>query len=449
MRVLGVDIGTSSMKLAVFDGDEDGLRMVAEYTKAYTVRIYNGGTFGDVDPNDWMAAFEDGCKTLGEEIADVDALGLSGTTPGLVAAGADREALMPAVLMLDGRSRSQARRIISDVGLRKLLEETANMPVSGGCSLATILWIQEERPEVFEKARCFTHSNGWFAAQLTGSYGIDPSSASLTALYNTSANDLTWNRQILDHFGLSEDRLPPLLPSDAVVGRVRPDLARRLGFRREPAVVIGGNDAVLATYSAGIREPGQALDVNGTSEISLVCLDRCLPSTEYNVRAHVVPDRWVTLYVMNAGGKALEWFHRLFCRELSPEEFYESYLPEAVEKWIEQSSRVEYRPFLLGSRYSLDPMYAAFDGMTEETSREELLAAMVRGLYGYQREHLKEIAVSVPLRTPHYIAGGAVTERLIPAKRRWMRDTDYAFVEQSSARGAAMVALAALTNAEL
>jgi xylulokinase len=444
MRILGVDIGTSSMKLALFEAHDSssdgGLRLVDEFTKPYEVRIYNNGTFGEVDPHDWMAAFEEGCKTLGEQISSVEAIGLSGTTPGLVSSGADREPLLPAVLMLDGRSRSQARRIISEVGLAKLLEATANMPVSGGCSLSTILWIQEEHPEIFQKTSCFAHSNGWFAAQLTGRFAIDPSSASLTALYNTTRNDLTWNEEILKHFGLSEEQLPELVPSDTSVGKIRPEIAKRLGFATPPKVIIGGNDAVLAAYSAGIQDPGAALDVNGTSQIALVCLDRCIPSTAYNIRAHVVPERWLTLYVMNAGGKAFQWFHRTFCRELSADEFFESYLPDAVGLWLDAESRVEYAPFLLGSRYSLDPMFASFKGMTETTTREELLAAMVRGLYGYQREHLKEISLSVSLLSPHYIAGGAVSSQLVSAKKRWMRDAEYVFVKQSSARGAAALA---------
>ena len=91
-------------------------------------------------------------------------------------------------------------------------------------------------------------------------------------------------------------------------GRVQASLARDLGLVKEPHVLIGGNDAVLAAYSVGFNEPGQVINVNGTCEITLVCLPKCLPSQSYNIRAHVLPDRWLTLYVMNAGGKALEWF---------------------------------------------------------------------------------------------------------------------------------------------
>ena len=109
---------------------------------------------------------------------------------------------------------------------------------------------------------------------------------------------------------------------------MRGEIAKRLGFHREPAVIIGGNDAVLAAYSIGIKEPGDYVDVNGTCEISMVCLDKCYFSTKYNIRAHVIPDRWVTLYVMNAEGAAFEWFRGVFCSEMSYQDYYQVFHAE-------------------------------------------------------------------------------------------------------------------------
>jgi sugar (pentulose or hexulose) kinase len=349
------------------------------------------------------------------------------------------EALYPAILMLDQRSREQARTIIDTIGLDHLLETTANMPVAGGCSLASILWLKEKEPAVFRKTRKFGHSNTYFAHWLTGAFAIDPSSASLTALYNTTRNDGAWNEDIAGAFGLSLDQLPELVPAYHSVGRVRPALAKELGLHREPHVLIGGNDAVLAAYSVGIKEPGDVINVNGTCEICLVCLPQCLPSRDYNVRAHVLPERWLTLHVMNAGGKALEWFKHLFCRDMSDEAFYDSFLPDAVEKWLDRESRVTYVPYLMGSRYSLEPLTAQLQGLTQETAREEILAALVRGLCRYQKKHLDEIEQSVPRQDVVHVTGGAVNPVLIRAKQKWMREGQYVHEEESSVKGAAML----------
>jgi len=322
------------------------------------------------------------------------------------------------------------------------------MPVAGGCSLASILWLRDHQPEAFRNAACFGHTNTCFAKWLTGEFAIDPSSASLSALYNTVKNDLTWNADIARAFGIKTAQLPPVMLAHQSPGRMRSDLASQLGFRRQPVVAIGGNDAVLAAYSIGIQEPGDYVDVNGTCEISMVCLDKCYPSTKYNIRAHVIANRWVTLYVMNAEGKAFEWFRSVFCSEMSDERFYQDFMPRAVDYWIDRQSTVSYIPYLMGSRYNLEPLKAEFLGMTPETTREELMAALVKGLAEYQSEHLKEISLVQPIKPVVHVTGGAVNPSLINAKRKWMLPgAEYVFVEQSSMKGAAMLALKNLQEA--
>lgn len=439
MRILGVDVGTTAMKMGVFDGTDDSVTLVRQFSQEYPVNTYNDGLFSDIEPQKWQQAFIAGCKALEELLSAVDVVALSGTTPGFTAMDAAGEPLYPAILMLDQRSRRQARQIIDVVGLETLLAETANMPVAGGCSLASLLWMKENLPEIYGKAAIFGHSNTFMAKWLTGAFAIDPSSASLSALYNTVRNDGSWNREIAGAFGISPERLPQVMASHDSPGRLKPELASRLGLTREPAVVIGGNDAVLAAYSLGIEEPGEAMNINGTCEITLVCLPKCYPSLNYNIRCHAVPGRWLTLYVMNALGVAYEWFRKLFCSEMASETFYGAFMPEAVDGWLERESGVTYIPYLMGSRYSLEPLKAAFQGLTQETSREELLAALVRGLCRYQREHLEEIALSVPLADEIRITGGALNPSLIRAKAKWMRDCRYLFEEQSSLKGAALL----------
>jgi sugar (pentulose or hexulose) kinase len=441
LTILAVDVGTTAMKMGVFRQTEEGVERLQGFSRGYRINTYNNGLFSDIEPEKWQKSFVEGCKALSDWTDEVDAVALSGTTPGMTAIGSDGEALYPAILMLDQRSRVQAQRIIDTIGLEKLLAETSNMPVAGGCSLASILWLEDNEPEVFKKTAVFGHSNTFMGRWLTSEAAIDPSSASLTAMYNTVKNDLTWNSEITDAFGLTEERLPHLIPADQCPGRFRGSLAKELGFAKEPPVVIGGNDAVLAAYSVGIVNSGEVINVNGTCEITLVCLPRCYPSCNYNIRAHVVPGRWLTLYVMNAGGTAFEWFKDVYCSEMSEKEFFKSYIDRTVDAWLHKQSEARYAPYLMGSRYSQEPLKAEFTGLTRETTREELLAAMVRGLCAYQREHLRDIALDVPLKDTIYVTGGAATPAVVRAKKRWMRDCEYAFVEQSSMRGAALLGL--------
>lgn len=446
MTVLGVDVGTTGMKIGIYSEKNGALELTGQFSKGYDINTYNNGQFSDVEPEKWQKAFIEGCKELAHLAGDVDGIGISGTTPGMTAMAADGAPLYPAILMLDQRSRAQAAEVIAAVGLQKILDATSNMPVAGGCSLASILWLRDNEPDVFKNAACFGHSNTFFAKWLTGEFAIDPSSASLSALYNTVKNDLTWNEEIVSTFNVGMDRLPQVMLGFQSPGRMKSDLAKELGFTKEPVVVIGGNDAVLAAYSIGIKEPGDYVNVNGTCEISMICLDKCYPSTEYNIRAHVIAGRWITLYVMNAEGKAFEWFRSVFCSEMSDEQYYGEFMPNAVDNWVNRESSVTYTPYLMGSRYSLDPLKAEFLGITLGTTREEMMAAMVKGLAHYQREHLKEISLVQEIKPVVHVTGGAVNPSLIEAKKKWMRSADYVFEEQSSMKGAAMLALKNLTD---
>jgi xylulokinase len=446
--ILAVDIGTTGMKMGVFQAIDRILSPVRQFSQEYEINIYNNGLFGDIEQNKWKHAFAAGCKATAEAVSDVDVISLSGTTPGLTVMDKNGEALYPAILMLDQRSRKQAQFIIEVIGKEHLLKTTANMPVAGGCSLASILWIKDNYPDIFNRTHKFGHSNTYIAHWLTGAFAIDPSSASLTALYNTVANDLTWNKDIAAAFGLEIERLPEIVPAYKSVGQVNKSLAGQLGFKKAPAVLIGGNDAVLAAYSVGINEPGDVINVNGTCEISLVCLDKCLASANYNIRAHVLADRWLTLHVMNAGGKALDWFKDLFCSELSAEQFYNGFLPSAIETWLERESGVTYVPYLMGSRYSLEPLKAQLLGLTQQTTRQEILAAIIRGLCEYQKAHLDDIGKNVSLKNIIHVTGGATNPALIRAKSKWMRDCEYVYNEQSSMKGAALLGLKYIEDPE-
>lgn len=439
MKILSVDIGTTAMKMGVFEEREGDLNLVRQFNREYPINTYNDGLFSDIEQKKWQLAFAAGCKEMSDYMPEIDVIALSGTTPGLTAMDREGNALYPAILMLDQRSRPQAQRIIDIVGLKKLLNVTANMPVAGGSSLAGILWLKDNLPEVFNRTHVFGHSNTFMARWLSDKFAMDPSSASITAMYNTVGNDMTWNKEILDVFDIEISRLPELIPAYHSTGRMRANLARKFGLKKEPPILIGGNDAVLAAYSVGIREPGEIFNINGTCEITMVCLPKCFPSRNYNIRTHVIPERWFSFYVMNAGGKALEWFKNLFCSEMTEERFYTDFIPQAIDSWLDRESGVTYIPYLMGSRYSLAPLKAEFRGLTQETSREELVAALVRGLYQYQRENLKEVSLEMPLADEILVSGGAVNEALIRAKTRWMRNCSYRFETESSLKGAAML----------
>jgi xylulokinase len=442
--ILALDVGTTAFKLAVFSPK---LEKKCEATRPYEVHVYDQGK-ADIDPEKWWKALRECCAEAGRALDGVGVITMSVTTPGLTPMDANGAALGPAILFFDGRSNAQARAIRERVGDAAFLRDACNLPVTGGSSLCSILWIRDNQPEVWAAADKFGHTNTYMVKRLTGEWAIDPSTVSITGLYNTAANDLTWNAGVLRAAGIPESKLPRLMHSSHPVGRILPAVAKELGLPADCEVLCGGNDAVLAAYSGGLTEPGEISDVCGTCEITAVCTDSPVCSPNFNVRCHVLPGRWFTFFVLNTGGKALEWFQSVFCREIPEDDFYREYIPSVIEKFFSdgdldrrEAALPEYVPFLGGSRYSTERLTAAFSGVTLETTREDLLMSLIRGNARYHGQHLAEVGAMVKLGRRVATTGGAACIRsYVMAKKRWTGDFEYEYQDQSSLLGAAMLA---------
>jgi xylulokinase len=441
--ILALDVGTSGLKVGLYSPD---LELRVGVSREYQVDLRHGGQ-ADVHPDTWWSAIASACEEVGPRLAGVGVISLSVTTPGLTPMAADGTALGPAILFLDGRSHAQAAAIRAAVGEERFLAEACNLPVSGGSSLASILWIREHQPGIWRKAAVFGHTNTYVTRRLTGVWAIDPSTTSITGLYATSRNDLTWNVDVLEAAGLEPDRLPPLMLSYDPVGRILPSVADELGLPHDAVVLCGGNDAALAAWSGGLSEPGDVNIISGTCDIANVCTDQPVASAMFNVRTHVLPGRWLTFFVLNTGGAAYDWFHQTMCREMDADEFYGRYVPSALEAFLDdpdiearERSLPDYVPYLGGSRYSLEPLRASYGGVDLRTSREDLLVAMIRGNLRYLGEHLEQVSRLVPINRVVGLSGGAARIRgMLEARARWTGGYDYHFQDQSSMLGAAML----------
>jgi len=442
--ILSVDVGTSTLKIGVFGPD---LQKRCETSREYEIHLYDHGK-ADVEPEKWWLALTDCCAEIREFLRKVGVVSFSVTTPGLVPMAEDGKALGPAILMLDGRSHQQAREIRQLVGEEKFLRETCNLPVSGGSSLCSILWIKENQPEIWNATTKFGHCNTYMVKRFTGQWAIDPSTTSITGLYNTARHDLTWNRDVLAMAKIPESKLPPLVQSYHNVGNILPEVSDELGLPEDCDVLCGGNDAVLAALSGGFTAPGDINYICGTCEITNVCVEQPISSRNFNVRCHVIPNRWMTFFVLNTGGLALEWFHSVFCRDMTRDQFFDDYVPSVLENFLHsekpdhlEAEIPEWVPFLQGSRYSLEQLKASLSGLTLETTREHILLGLIKGNSIYQGQHIKEVASLVKLgRKVMATGGGSKIRNFLKVKKRWMGGNfEYEYQDQSSLLGAAML----------
>jgi xylulokinase len=439
--ILSIDVGTTTFKMGVFG---PSLELKCNTTRDYEVHLYDQGK-ADINPQRWWDALKSCCRELQSHLAEVGIVSLSVTTPGLTPMAEDGTALGPAILFFDRRSQQQAERIRATVNEEFFLAEACNLPVSGGSSLCSILWIHDHQPDVWKRTYKFGHTNTYMVRRLTGQWVIDPSTMSITGLYDTRRNQLSWLDDVVERAGIDPAKLPTLMPSHAAAGAILPKVADELNLPRSAVVLCGGNDAVLAGLSAGITQPGQVIDIAGTCEIAAVCLDHPVGSPNYNVRCHVLPGRWLTFFVLNTGGKALEWFHSVFCRDLSKDEFYQEFVPQTIAAHLSQAepnddTLPEYVPYLQGSRYSLENLTAAFSNVTLETDRQRMLLGLLRGNLRYVGGHLKEVSRFIELKQPIVTTGGgAKIQGMDLLKKRWMATSEYHYQDQSSLLGAAML----------
>jgi sugar (pentulose or hexulose) kinase len=441
--ILAIDVGTTAFKMGVFSPN---LEKKCETSRLYEVNLYDQGK-ADIEPEKWWQVLRDCCAELKEFFSSIDIISFSVTTPGLVPMAEDGTALGPAILFFDGRAHKQAREIRQRVGEEKFLRETCNLPVSGGSSLCSILWIRENQPDIWEATAKFGHCNTYMVKRFTGEWAIDPSTTSITGLYNTARHDLTWNNDILALSEIPQTKLPPLMQSYHSAGKIRPEVVTELALPEQCEVLCGGNDAVLAALSGGLTAPGDINNICGTCEITSVCVDKPVSSKNFNVRCHVIPNRWVTFFVLNTGGKALEWFHSVFCQEMSQDQFFNEYVPSVLGDFFDnedpdgfEAEIPDYVPFLQGSRYSLEQLTASFSHLTLETTREKMLLGLIKGNAVYHGQHLKEVAGLINLGGKVMTTGGAAKVKgFLEVKKRWTGDFEYQFQNQSSLLGAAML----------
>jgi len=157
---------------------------------------------------------------------------------------------------------------------------------------------------------------------------------------------------------------------------------------------------------AGVTAQGDLLNTSGTVDIMVLCLEKPLVSPRHLLRTHAYPGKWLAMRTVGSGGGSLEWFRQNFCRELKKEVFYSSYLKEVLEN--RPFLRASFLPFLSGNRHQVGQATASFINLTLDSTREEMLLALLDGIVNFQFEELEVWKDQVSLsKTIKHVGGGA------------------------------------------
>jgi xylulokinase len=305
---LGIDLGTSELKLLLLDEQH---RIVASVGEPLVVSRPRP-LWSEQVPGDWWKALDAAMQRLHVEqpaaMAAVRAIGLSGQMHGAVLIDAREVVLRPAILWNDGRSAAQCAALEAALPALHTIAGNLAMP---GFTAPKLLWVREHEPHLFEKTARVLLPKDWLRLQLTGEHATDMSDASGTLWLDVGKR--CWSHELLRACGLTQAHMPRLFEGNELTGALRPMRADRWGLRAGIAVAAGGGDNAASAVGIGAVQPNQGFVSLGTSGVIFLAADRFRPNPRAAVHAfcHALPRRWHQMSVMLSAASALRWAREL------------------------------------------------------------------------------------------------------------------------------------------
>jgi xylulokinase len=261
--VIGCDVGSQSLKGVLIGAEGE---ILAEAAAPYELSFPNPG-WAEQDPADWLSALGIVVKKLlggsGMEAREVGTLGLATQVDGVVAVGAGREPLRPAVIWMDRRAEAQSAALGRRMPAERVFGLTG-LNLDSSHVAPKILWLRDEEPEVYGQAEAFLLPGSYLVHRLTGEKVVDYSNASSSMLYDVRAKG--WSEEMLAAAELDAALLGRVAPAEEVAGTLSGEAAREIGLTAGTNVIVGCGDEHGACLGAGLVEPGIVCDITGTAE---------------------------------------------------------------------------------------------------------------------------------------------------------------------------------------
>lgn len=413
-HLLGIDIGTSSVKVAVVD--EEGT-LLGSAAKTYRL-IQDGPGYQQMDAEDmWRAVL--GCiSELAEEslLSLVAGIGISCLCPGLTAFDKDGQVLVNPILYSDQRSMAEAEEIREKIGEDRLFSITANHVMAGAMSGTSMLWIKRHCPDIYERISCFGHVNTLLAVRMTGKFAMDYSNASYTTLFETTGG-YRWSEELCEKIEIEREKLPPLMRSYEIVGELLDEDMIAAGIQKGTPVVIGGGDTACASLATGVIHAGDVCESVGTTNVLTVCVTEPKFHEGFINRCHVVDGAWIYQGALSHTGASLRWMKDCFCPDLkaAAEAFhsnaYDLMTETAALHSVAGANGLVFLPYMQRERSPVWDSYArgVFFGMSLQSKRDDFIRAVLEGAaYGLRQLcQMAEAVTGHEIREFCAVGGGA------------------------------------------
>ncbi len=410
--LLGIDIGTSSCKVAVF---EKNGRVAAQRTENYKVYYPQKG-WAEQDPNEWWHAVGTAIQAMlaeGDiEASEIAGVGIDGQSWSAIALGKDGEVLCNTPIWMDTRASGICEELKKRIGEEELFNVCGN-PLQPAYSLPKILWYKKYTPDIYAKIDKVLQSNSFIAYKLTGQITQDKSQG-----YGYQCFDMhtgTWDKSLCEKLGIDMKMLPKIYECHEVVGYVTEKAAKETGLLVGTPVVAGGLDAACGTLGAGVIQNGQTQEQGGQAGGMSICTDTYNADKRLILSYHVVPERWLLQGGSVGGGGVVKWFEQefgAFERELAKQNGTHSF--EEMSKEADEiragSDGLVFLPYMAGERSPIWDTEAkgVYFGLDYSKTRAHMIRASFEGV-AYSLRHNIEVAekTGAEVNTLHAMGGAA------------------------------------------
>lgn len=437
MYILSIDFGTSSVKSSILD---ESVNVVAFSKEEYLYKVIDRDKV-ELDTEVMFNAFVNSLEVLDKYKNDVDIIAYCTFSPSLVLMDKDGIEIYPAITHLDRRSRKQSSMILKKMGKTEFQEITGVLPFAGGVSVTSLLWMKENLPEVYNKTYKIGHLNTYVYKKLTGVWATDPTNASMMGLYETITSK-GWSKDICLNLGISENLLPSIFSAGTILGKLSKSVAMRTGLKEGIPVTLGSNDAATAQIGADNLNCGDMLNISGSSDMISIITDIPKISDMYYLRNAITPGKW-QIYATTIGGFAIEWFRKEFYKDVTQDQFYNKCFPDVIEDFSTDPT-VKFLPYLAGDRHSLRKKRGVFSGLTLDSTREDMLRAILMGIQGPILNTINLSSNFIKLSNILKVTGGLTSDSYINLKRQIFKDLEIKVIDNCPTLGNGKLALESL-----
>ncbi len=436
MLYIGIDLGTSAVKLILMD--ENG-KIHNTVSGEYPIFFPRPG-WSEQNPDDWYAQVIQGIAKLTADIDKTMIAGIScgGQMHGLVVLDENDNVIRPAILWNDGRTTAETDYLNNVIGKQKLSACTANIAFSG-FTAPKILWLKNNEPENYKKIRKIMLPKDYIAYKLSGTFCTDYSDASGMLLLDVK--NRRWSKEMCDICGVKESQLPKLYESYEKVGNILPELAEKLGLSDKVVIAAGAGDNAAAAIGTGTVGNGRCNISLGTSGTIFISSDsfRIDENNALHSFAHADGHYHLMGCMLSAASCNKWWLEEILHTN--------NYSAEQEEIKNLGENHVFFLPYLMGERspWNNPSARGTFTGLTMDTSRSDITQAVLEGV-GFAVRDMYECAkkTGVNLTSTMICGGGAKSPlwRKIIANILNIR-VDVPVSEEGPAMGAAMLAMTA------